>query len=102
MDSAHIWRPQGHIRLPGSGIGFVCHPRNFKKPLNEAFQWANELKVIVYNNNDFQWAESMADKVEHGCKLFLQPEWSKSKQMLPQIINYVKNNPHLGNFVAAS
>ena len=74
---------------------WIClSPKKFKKPLPEVFQKADELKVIIYNKHDFKWAEKMAGKVKWGCKLFLQPEWSKAKEMLPQIIAYVKNNPH--------
>ncbi|NJO03020.1 MAG: 7-carboxy-7-deazaguanine synthase QueE, partial [Bacteroidia bacterium] len=54
---------------------------------------AHELKVVVYNDSDFAWAESFAEKMRPGCTLFLQPEWSKSDRMLPKIIDYVKNNP---------
>lgn len=54
---------------------------------------ADELKVIVYNKSDFAWAEEFAVKVKHQCQLFLQPEWSKEKEMLPFIIDYVKANP---------
>jgi organic radical activating enzyme len=28
-----------------------------------------------------------------GCKLYLQPEWSKSAQVTPLIIEYIKTNP---------
>jgi 7-carboxy-7-deazaguanine synthase len=31
--------------------------------------------------------------VEENCKLYLQPEWSKSVEMTPLIIDYVMNNP---------
>lgn len=84
----------GAYPVTGKWDWFCLSPKKFKQPLKEAFERANELKVIVYNKHDFQWAESMAGKVENGCRLFLQPEWSKSGEMLPQIISYVKNNPH--------
>jgi 7-carboxy-7-deazaguanine synthase len=54
---------------------------------------ANELKVIVYNQSDFQWAEKYANLVSKSCKLYLQPEWSKAQEMLPQMIAYSKENP---------
>lgn len=73
---------------------WVCFsPKKFKTPDPSVFQQANELKVIVYNKSDFNWAEDFADKVSPSCKLFLQPEWSKEKEMLPLIIEYVKANP---------
>ena len=54
---------------------------------------AGELKVIVFNKSDFEWAEEHANLVSADCKLYLQPEWSKAEQMTPQIIEYVKNHP---------
>lgn len=90
---------QTHLETSGAhsltGIwDWIClSPKKFKKPLQEAFDQADELKVIVYNKSDYSWAEKMAEKVSGECKLFLQPEWSKSKEMLPQLIEYVKDNP---------
>jgi len=84
----------GAYPVSGKWDWFCLSPKKFKKPLKESFRLADELKVIIYNRHDFKWAESMADNVEYGCKLFLQPEWSKSNEMLPQIIKHVKNNPH--------
>ncbi len=55
--------------------------------------FAHELKVIVFNKSDFSWAEEHAKRVSPDCKLFLQPEWSKHKEMLPLIVDYVMNNP---------
>jgi organic radical activating enzyme len=73
---------------------WVCFsPKKFKKPLQEIFEAANELKVVVYNKTDFAWAEENAAHVSAPCKLFLQPEWSKSAQMTPLIIDYIKANP---------
>jgi organic radical activating enzyme len=73
---------------------WVCFsPKKFKYPHDSIYLQANELKVIVYNRSDFEWAEEFASKVGDGCMLFLQPEWSKEKEMLPLIIEYVKQNP---------
>jgi organic radical activating enzyme len=54
---------------------------------------ANELKIIVFNSSDFEWAERHAAQVNPACELYLQPEWSKEKEMMPLIIEYVKKNP---------
>ena len=54
---------------------------------------AHELKVIIHNKNDFEWAEKNAAQVTDDCKLFLQPEWSKAKEMMPLIVDYVMANP---------
>jgi organic radical activating enzyme len=73
---------------------WVCFsPKKFKAPHSSIFEKANELKIIVYNKSDFSWAEEFASKVNSECKLYLQPEWSKEKEMLPQIIDYVKAHP---------
>jgi organic radical activating enzyme len=84
----------GAYPITGEWDWICLSPKKFKKPVSEIFSIADELKVIIYNKSDFKWAENMAGKVKWGCKLFLQPEWSKSKKMLPSIISYVKNNPH--------
>ena len=73
---------------------WVCFsPKKFKQPHLSVYKQANELKVVIYNKSDFEWAEEHAAKVSPDCMLFLQPEWSKEKEMLPLIIEYVKNNP---------
>jgi organic radical activating enzyme len=91
--NTHI-ETSGAYPISGQWDWICLSPKKFKKPVKEAFDRADELKVIIYNKHDFRWAESMASKVKWGCKLFLQPEWSKSNEMLPQIVSYVKNNPH--------
>lgn len=73
---------------------WVCFsPKKFKAPHESVFPLANELKVIVYHKSDLAWAEEFASRVNASCKLFLQPEWSKEKEMVPLIIEYVKANP---------
>jgi len=73
---------------------WVCFsPKKFKAPDPSVYNKADELKVIIYNKSDFTWAEEFAAQVKSTCELFLQPEWSKEKEMLPQIIEYVKANP---------
>lgn len=83
----------GAHKLTGD-FDWVClSPKKFKAPVESILQKANELKIIVYNKSDFKWAESFADKVQEGCMLFLQPEWSKAEIVTPLIINYIKENP---------
>jgi 7-carboxy-7-deazaguanine synthase len=74
--------------------GWICvSPKKFKAPLNEVVAQAHELKVVIFNKSDFAWAEKHAALCSPTCKLFLQPEWDKSAEMLPLIIDYVKANP---------
>ena len=73
---------------------WVCFsPKKFKPPHPSVLSMADELKIIIYNKSDFDWAEEFATQVKENCELFLQPEWSKEKEMLPLIIDYVKANP---------
>ena|SRR5688572_26775774 len=73
---------------------WICFsPKKFKTPDDSVYAQADELKIIVYHKSDLAWAEGFAERVAPSCQLFLQPEWSKEKEMLPLIIDYVKANP---------
>lgn len=73
---------------------WVClSPKKFKVPVSSSYPLANELKVVVYNKSDLLWAEEHEAKVSEHCLLYLQPEWSKEKEMVPLIVEYVKSNP---------
>jgi organic radical activating enzyme len=79
--------------LSGSWDWICLSPKKFKAPLEELIAAANELKTVIYNKTDFAWAEQFASIVSKDCLLYLQPEWSKSAEMNPMIIDYVKANP---------
>lgn len=73
---------------------WVClSPKKFKAPLPENVALASELKVVIFNKSDFEWAETYASQTATACKLFLQPEWDKQVQITPLVIEYVKANP---------
>jgi organic radical activating enzyme len=73
---------------------WVClSPKKFKAPDASVYPFADELKVIIFNKSDFAWAEEHAARVGAKTKLYLQPEWSKAGQLMPLIVEYVKNNP---------
>lgn len=73
---------------------WVClSPKKFKAPLEENISLASELKVVVFNKHDFDWAETYAKQVSPSCKLYLQPEWDKATQITPLVIDYIKANP---------
>lgn len=80
---------------PLTGIwDWVClSPKKTSPPLVEAFEAADELKVIIHNRNDLVWAEKNAALVNKSCKLYLQPEWSKTKEIMPLIVDYIMKNP---------
>jgi len=79
--------------LSGSWNWICLSPKKFKAPLPEILPLANELKIVVFNRSDFAWAEKYAALVSADCKLYLQPEWDKSVEITPLIIEYVKQNP---------
>lgn len=83
----------GSSPLSGNWDWICLSPKKFKAPLPGVVSAANELKVVVFNKSDFDWAEKYALLVSKNCKLYLQPEWSKAQSITPQIIDYIKAHP---------
>lgn len=83
----------GSSKVTGDWDWFCLSPKKFKAPVKEAYAVADELKIIIYNKADFAYAEEQAAKVKDDCMLFLQPEWDKKDEMLPLIIDYIKERP---------
>ena len=83
----------GAYPLTGEWDWICVSPKKFKAPLPDILPLANELKVIVYNKTDLEWAEKYAMQVSDNCYLFLQPEWSRKNEMMPVITDYVKQHP---------
>ena len=83
----------GSSPLSGSWDWICLSPKKFKAPLPKVIPFANELKIVVFNKSDFKWAEEYAAQVAPTCKLYLQPEWSKEKEIIPLMVDYIKTNP---------
>ena len=83
----------GSSPLSGNWDWICLSPKKFKAPVTKNLPHANELKVVIYNKHDFDWAETYAAQVSPGCKLYLQPEWEKAPVVTPLIIDYIKANP---------
>jgi 7-carboxy-7-deazaguanine synthase len=83
----------GAYPITGDWDWICVSPKKFKSPLKESLEKANELKVIVFNKSDFDWAESHAKSVKNDCKLFLQPEYSVFNKVISSIVDYVKIYP---------
>ena len=83
----------GSHPLSGTFDWICLSPKRKQPPLAEAFAAASELKVIIETEEDLRWAEECAAKVGDNCMLFMQPEWSRSEQMTPTIVEYVKAHP---------
>lgn len=83
----------GSSPLSGDWDWICLSPKKFKAPVPENLPLANELKVVIYNKHDFEWAETYATQASPACKLYLQPEWEKAPVVTPLIIDYIKANP---------
>jgi organic radical activating enzyme len=83
----------GSSPLSGHWDWICLSPKKFKAPLDEVIVKAHELKVVVFNKHDFEWAEKYAALVNPRCKLYLQPEWDKATEMTPLILDYIRANP---------
>lgn len=88
-----------HIETSGAypligDFDWVCFsPKKFKNPVENFGLVANELKIILFNKSDFEWAEFYKKNVNEKCLLYLQPEWTKSAKINHTLIEYVKKNP---------
>lgn len=91
--STHL-ETSGAYSLSGEWDWICVSPKKFKEVLPEVLEKADELKVVVYHESDLEWAEQFRPRLKEGCKLFLQPEWSKAEKITPVLINYVQANPH--------
>lgn len=98
-DALHAAGLQVHLETSGAypltgTWDWIClSPKKTKAPRSEWYAVAHELKVIVFNNDDFRWAEVHAREINQGAQRFLQPEWSKREKALPEIIAYIERNP---------
>ena len=83
----------GAYPVSGSFDWICVSPKKFKSPRKDMLAIADELKVIVFNKQDFDWAEQHASFLKTNCLQYLQPEWSKSTVLMPEIVEFVKMNP---------
>jgi len=84
----------GAYPISGEWDWICLSPKIHKPPVPEIFSRANELKMVIYEEKDLEWAYENAIQVNLKCKLYLQPEWSVFRTVLPTIVDYVKTNPH--------
>jgi len=83
----------GSQPLSGKWDWICVSPKKDAPPLDEVIRQANELKVIIHDHTDFQWGEENARHIPAACLRYLQPEWSRHEQMMPEIIRYIQENP---------
>ncbi len=83
----------GTYPLSGTFDWICVSPKSQLNPRRDMLQLADELKVIVYDTDDFEWAEKNLPYIKQKCMLYLQPEWSRYQKMLPHIVDYVLAHP---------
>lgn len=68
-------------------------PKKIIPPKAENYKHARELKVIVQDISDIEFAEQEKAKISNKCILYLQPQWEKAEVVLPMIIEYITEHP---------
>jgi 7-carboxy-7-deazaguanine synthase len=84
----------GSSSLSGTWDWICLSPKKNMPPIGDICERADELKVIIEHPSDFEWAEKFRKLIRPGCKLYLQPEWSRYEAIIPEIITYVKKNTY--------
>ena len=76
-------------------LDWICFsPKKFKDPMDQIYHVADELKVIIFQKSDLDWALEHEKKMTNkNCNLFIQPEWSKKDKNLPYIFSFLEENP---------
>lgn len=73
---------------------WIClSPKKYSPPKPSIYSVANELKVVIQNKADLEWAEQNAALVSKDCYLYLQPEWSVSEKIMSWLTEYVMKHP---------
>jgi 7-carboxy-7-deazaguanine synthase len=83
----------GAYPLSGKWDWICLSPKKNMPPAGDICNMADELKVIIQDKSDFEWAEKYRSLVNDTCQLFLQPEWSRFEKIIPEIIEYIKADP---------
>ena len=82
----------GVCQLSGKWDWICLSPKKNVPPGDKICRIADELKVIIEEQDDFEWAEKYRILVRKKCRLYLQPEWSRFETIIPEIINFVRKN----------
>lgn len=83
----------GSNRISGRWDWICLSPKKNKPPVEQIYRLANELKVIISDPSDLDWAIENASRVRPDCVLYLQPEWSKRDKAMPIIVDFILKNP---------
>jgi len=81
----------GSHPLRGDFNWVTLSPKKFKPVLESNYQFADEIKVVVFKRSDLEFAKQESLKCPDTVVRYLQPEWS-SPEMIPVINDFCKNN----------
>ena len=68
-------------------------PKKFKPCLDQWYNIADELKIVVVNTHDLTWAEEHASRLPQGTAQFLQPEWDRREEVMERVIARIHEAP---------
>lgn len=68
-------------------------PKQKLLPLQSCLDIANELKIVISTKEDFLFAQTMKQRTNPKAYCYLQPDYYNMQSILPEIIDYIKNNP---------
>ncbi len=83
----------GAYKITGQWDWICISPKHNKYPLKENLKRADELKIVIFNMEDFAFAEKWKKEVSSDCKLLMQPEYSQFNKMAPLMVEYIKAHP---------
>ena len=83
----------GAYPIQGEPDWICLSPKKFKFPISESLKRADEFKAVVFHKSDIPWALTYTPELKPTCINYLQPEWSKAEEVLPLIIDFVKQHP---------
>lgn len=90
--STHLETSGAHP-VSGSWDWVTLSPKKFKPCLEEWYAVADELKVVVVNSHDLEWAENHAANMHEGAALFLQPEWDRRDEVMARVVARIQEVP---------
>ena len=90
--AAHL-ETSGTHPVSGDWDWVTLSPKKFKPCLEEWYNAADELKVVVVNSHDLKWAEEHAEKLVPGTAQFLQPEWDRRDEVMERVLQRIQEAP---------
>ncbi len=82
----------GAYPITGQWHWICISPKRKAPPLKENLKLADEVKILINRSNNLKNVENYATEVRSDCHLYLQPEWSKRKVLIPLIVDYIQDH----------